>query len=273
MSKAAYHLLNRKRDVAQRARVRVVLFGFAGGSITALLSLARSLPDWVEVWGAEYPGRGLRWKDAPVHKIQQLTDDLVPGLQALCDRPTVLLGYSMGANVAYRLALRLAGQVSAFVCVSATPPCRLVTAVRVHEGSDQQLLDHLIALGGIPSEILANEAIMEAFLPVVRADLACCADMAQLPTAPLDCPILVLHGAEDRIVEAGDGRRWLQVGAPGDRANLHKVYAGGHFFHHGVEGAIAADIADWIASLLEAGASVSNQVLPVREAHHSINHV
>jgi pyochelin biosynthesis protein PchC len=105
MNTVTYHQLSRKRPDRSATTARVVLFGFAGGSISALLSLARQLPSWIDVWGAEYPGRGMRWNSKPLDRTRTLLDDLLPGLRALSDLPVVLLGYSMGANIAYRLAL------------------------------------------------------------------------------------------------------------------------------------------------------------------------
>lgn len=273
MSKLAYHLFSGRRAAAQPARVRLVLFGFAGGSITSLLSLVKRLPSWIEVWGAEYPGRGLRWNVDPLHTLPSLLDDLTPGLRGLCDQPVALLGYSMGANVAYRLALSLGEQILGVVAASAAPPSRQETASRIHASADAVLLEHLKGLGGIPPEILANQIIMNSFLPVVRADLACCADMSRLIAPSLACPVLAMHGDDDRVVSSTDGAQWLRVAGGAPRHSLHKVYRGGHFFHHGVEDGVAGDIAGWIAQLIGPAYLESRQALPFREAQLSANNV
>ena len=246
MNTVTYHQLSSKRADRTATTARIVLFGFAGGSISALLSLAKQLPRWIDVWGAEYPGRGLRWSSKPLDSTKTLLDDLLPGLRALSDQPVVLLGYSMGANIAYRLALELPGLVRGVIAASSPPPCRRTTEWDVKQSSDQVLLDHLISLGGIPPEILSNRTIMETFLPVVRADLSVCADMHNLSSPPLDCPILVIHGASDDLVGKGDAPLWLLAsGGEPDHSHI-KVYPGGHFFHHGAEQTVAADIARWL---------------------------
>ena len=245
-----YHQLSNKHHDRAQARIRLVLFGYAGGRINALTSLVKQLPSWIEVWGAEYPGRGLRWKAELLNSAQPLLDDLTPGLRTLCDLPVVLLGYSMGANIAYRLGLNLPGQVLGVIAVSAPPPGQQVTDWRKH--SDQRLMEHLETLGGMPPEILSNSTIMEFFLPVVRADLACCLDINRLASPPLTCPILVMHGSADRMVSITEAPLWLKISGGQPEHSLCKAYQGGHFFHQGVEDTVALDIAGWLSELIKA---------------------
>ncbi|WP_284206214.1 thioesterase II family protein, partial [Chitiniphilus shinanonensis] len=120
-----YYLLSRRhhaRPDAPAAPLRLVAYGFAGGSITSLLPLLQQLPSTIEVWGAEYPGRGLRWRDPLCHDAAAVIDDLLPGLERLADRPLALLGYSMGAQFAYRLALASAAAPLGLVAISARSP-------------------------------------------------------------------------------------------------------------------------------------------------------
>ncbi|MET3133683.1 medium-chain acyl-[acyl-carrier-protein] hydrolase [Oxalobacteraceae bacterium GrIS 1.11] len=261
MHQTVYHLLSANRS--DTARMRLAIFGFAGGSITALLPLARQLPDWMEVWGAEYPGRGLRWKCPPLQTVADLLDDLHPGLQALRDRPLAVLGYSMGAQIAYRLGLDL--PLLGVIAAAAPPPCRRASTWRVEASSDQVLLEHLSELGGIPPGILANHTIMEAFLPVLRADLACCEDMNRLSSPALDCPLLVLHGERDRLVGATDAQLWQQVAGGPARLSACRAYPGGHFFHHGREADIGADIGHWLRALLGPRAALLRPAVAPRQ--------
>jgi surfactin synthase thioesterase subunit len=268
MNTVTYHQLSSKRPDRPATTSRVVLFGFAGGSISALLSLAKQFPSWIDVWGAEYPGRGLRWKSKPLDSTRTLLDDLLPGLRVLSDQPIVLLGYSMGANIAYRLALELPGLVQGVIAASSPPPCRRATEWDAKQSSDQVLLDHLISLGGMPPEILSNRTIMETFLPVVRADLSVCADMNSLPSPPLDCPILVIHGASDGLVGKGDAPLWLLAsGGEPDHSNI-RVYPGGHFFHQGAEQTVAADIARWLGAFSATPPALQRQHVSIDATDH-----
>lgn len=256
-----FHLLNSRRKVKAPIRMRLVMFGFAGGSITALVALASHLPPWIEVWGAEYPGRGLRWKSDLISNIEPLLEDLLPGLSELCDKPLALFGYSMGAHVAYRLGLRLQNRILGVIAASAKPPFQSVTDFQLHESPDETLVEHLNSLGGIPSELLSNQVIMESFIPVVRADLACCWDMRTFGSPALDCPLMVMHGAADQMVSAAEAPLWLHVGGGRSDLTFSKAYSGGHFFHSGIEETVATDISDWIEKLMSVQSDTALRLL------------
>ena len=253
-----YFRLDRPRDGAPDApgsRLRLVLFGFAGGTITALMSLAKAFPSWIEVWGAEYPGRGLRWQSPLLESLDLMLDDLLPGLAQLSRQPVAMLGYSMGAHVAYRLALRTVRPPLGLIVVSGRPP-RWGSSGWVDERlSDGDLIARLQALGGMPPEVLDSRVMMESFMPVMRSDLELCADMNRFAPRTLPCPLLVLEGTYDRLLVDADVPLWLNVagGLPGQ--SLHRAYPGGHFFHKGMEGGVARDIASWLTTLRAAAIS------------------
>lgn len=255
----AYYLLNRRRR-AQAGnpppRLRLAMFGFAGSTITSLLSLAEAIPPWIEVWGVEYPGRGMRWQTPLVAEIDLLVDDLMPGLRELGQGPLALLGYSMGAHVASHLARALDTPPLGVVAVSARPPQSGVTDWPAHEQSDDDLVARLQALGGIPDEILANTVVMDSFLKVVRADLALCRDMNRFPVDTVGCPLLAMQGEQDHLLNGVAFEDWLGLGAgPSAPQSRCLRFPGGHFFHKGQEDAVAGDIARWLAQrVAESGA-------------------
>lgn len=254
MNALGYFRLGRRRSVKNMVepRLRLVLFGFAGGTVTALHSLAEALPTWIEVWGAEYPGRGMRWREKPLHQVNDLLSDLQAGLHMLDDMPLAFVGYSMGAHVAYRLALSTAPQnLSAFVAISARPPIHQVNQWESENLSDTELIGKLESLGGIPIEILNNSAILNDFLPVMRADLSICAEFSQFEVRQLPCEMLVLEGRDDRLLIDANARRWLEVAGNSNQCSKHQKYAGGHFFHKGHEHQVAEDISAWLETCIQ----------------------
>lgn len=262
----AYYLLNRRRRVQAGnppTRLRLAMFGFAGSTITSLLSLAEAMPPWIEVWGVEYPGRGMRWQTPLLTEIDLLVDDLMPGLRELGQGPLALLGYSMGAHVAGHLARALESPPLGVVAVSARPPQAGVTDWPAREQSDEALVAGLQALGGIPDEILANTIVMDSFLKVVRADLALCRDMSRFPVDTVGCPLLAMRGDQDHLLQDVAFDDWLALGSGPPAAQSHCLrFGGGHFFHKGQEDAVAGDIAQWLARLV-ADPGVSLRTAPV----------
>lgn len=249
----AYYLLNRRRRAQAGnppTRLRLAMFGFAGSTITSLLSLAEAMPPWIEVWGVEYPGRGMRWQTPVLHEIDLLVDDLMPGLRELGRGPLALLGYSMGAHVATHLAKALPSPPLGVVAVSARPPQAGATDWPATQQSDEQLVARLQALGGLPDEILANTVVMDSFLNVVRADLAVCRDMNRFPVDALGCPLLALQGDQDHLLRDVVFADWLALGTGPLAAQSQCLrFEGGHFFHKGQEDAVAGAVAQWLTRL------------------------
>lgn len=252
----AYYLLNRRRRARAGnppTRLRLAMFGFAGSTITSLLSLAEAMPPWIEVWGVEYPGRGMRWQTPLVAEIGLLADDLMPGLRELGRGPLALLGYSMGAHVATHMANVLESTPLGLVVVSARPPQAGATDWPAHGQSEEALVARLRALGGLPDEILANSVVMDGFLEVVRADLALCHDVDRCAPAAVGCPVLAMQGRDDHLLRDVAFGDWTAL-CDGPLA-VHSQclqFDGGHFFHRGREDAVADAIAHWLARVATA---------------------
>src|SRR4051812_36433387 len=86
-------------------------FPHAGGAASSFVRVARGLPTAIDTVAVQYPGRQDRHTEAGMPSIAALADRVAEVLTARpSPLPTVLLGHSMGAVVAYEVALRLAAQ-------------------------------------------------------------------------------------------------------------------------------------------------------------------
>ncbi|MDO5056368.1 MAG: alpha/beta fold hydrolase [Lautropia sp.] len=241
---------------------RLLILGFAGGAVTSLLPLATAFADDIDTWGIEYPGHGMQWQRPLHHTLQPMLDDLLESIDVLDDIPLVLLGYSMGAQLCHRLAQLRPHSIRGLVLLSARPPQDPDLSRPSREVGDEELTVRLQKLGGMPAGVLAHEGLMSLFLPVIRADLAICAELGhsgiRAARTPLDCPVLALQGNHDPMLQDTSMHQWLGL-APGlSGRNAFRSYEGGHFFHSGRERQLATDIETWIRS----------HVLSLRVASH-----
>ncbi|NNB91405.1 SDR family NAD(P)-dependent oxidoreductase, partial [Corallococcus exiguus] len=231
-----------------RPRVRLFCFPYGGGGASLYLDWAR-LPEHIEVWPVQLPGRETRIHEPPLHRL----DDLLPRLEAALsphlDLPFAFYGHSLGALLAYLLASRLrahgrpqpehlivGGASAPFLCPG---PFLEGLQRRFREAGFQgvpdpgtreplgPLLD--IAMNTAEGRVMAGRDadFARALLPMMLADLKLMEGYRYQPEPPFAFPITVLHGdADDRITaEASAAWRAVTQGA----FHLH-VTQGDHFF-------------------------------------------
>ncbi|HEX8053323.1 MAG TPA: thioesterase domain-containing protein, partial [Thermoleophilaceae bacterium] len=122
----------------------------------------------------------------------------------------------------------------------AAPPVHLFVAAHVapHLHGDvpathllprDELVARLGAMGGTPSAVLDNTALMDHFLPIVRADLGLCADYVYDPTAGrfLTIPISAFGATSDPEVPVCAIGPWADLTRGPFRLRL---IPGNHFF-------------------------------------------
>lgn len=210
---------------------RLVCLPCAGGGAADFLRWVPRVPADVEVLPARLPGREARLSERPYRAMGTLVADLADVLPV--DRPFALYGHSLGSWVAFELARELRRR-------GAPPPRALHLAARraPHVPYAEPKLGRLprseflagmqARYGAIPAALLNEPAVLDAFLPALRADVTLLDDHVHREEPVLDVPITVWRGADDTTVSASDSEAWaLHAGGSFDV----RVVPGGHFFH------------------------------------------
>jgi medium-chain acyl-[acyl-carrier-protein] hydrolase len=231
--------------------VRLVCFPHAGGGAGSFRGWSGRLPEWVEVVGAQLPGRETRFWEDPHHRVETLVPDLVDGLTGGLSRcHTVLLGHDMGALLAYEVARELRRR-------GLDRPLGLVVSGQAAPHREQRVLggraetrDDLIALvrayRGTPRPVLDDRDLLELYLPTIRADVDLVESYDHVPGAPLDVPIATYTaGGDDLAAEAA--RSWGRYTTAG--LTRHRV-AGEQHLPYDEEDFLAdvtGDLSRWLA--------------------------
>lgn len=159
-------------------------------------------------------------------------------------RPYVVFGHSFGGIVAFELVrhLRAAGLPSPRrLLVSGCPAPHLATpAETTHDLSDAEFTRRLRRLRGTPEELLANDELMELYIPVIRADYTILDHYRAPAPTSLGCPISAFYGRDDAEVTVGAIGEWSRYG---DRPVTVEEVNGDHFFLHGAEAELVAKVA------------------------------
>ncbi len=219
----------RRYHPAPKAEVRVVAFPHAGGSATYFFPASQALSPDVELLAVQYPGRQDRRHEEHVDDLHRLADLVVPEILPYADRPLVLFGHSMGATLAFEVALRMAraGVVPKGLFVTGRRAPSSFRDERVHLYRDDDFVAEVKGLSGTDPRMFEDRETLMMILPGLRSDYRAAETYRYEESAPLDCPITVLIGEDDAMVTVDEARMW---GRHTTASFTLRVMPGGHFF-------------------------------------------
>jgi medium-chain acyl-[acyl-carrier-protein] hydrolase len=170
------------------------------------------LPAEVEVCGVRLPGRESRLREPLAEDWREVVDGLQEALTPLLDLPYVLLGHCSGSVLTYELARRLVGAgnpAPAMVVLSSAPgPSVRRIDEPLHLLPRRELLEQVVAFGGMPAEILDDPELMDMFERILRADYRVIERLDYSRGKPLDVPITVIGGRHDEFVSEESMAAW-----------------------------------------------------------------
>ncbi len=240
-------------DLAHRARprARLICVPYAGGGLTAFREWPGALPDWLEVCSARLPARESRLAEAADYTLESMVVEIAAELEHQASGmalPYALFGHSMGALICFELAreLRRRGLPS--------PTQLFVSGRRAPQVPDplpaicqlppRQFLDRVLALGGLPPQVLARPELVELALPALQADFVALHRYRYREEERLSCDIHVFAGEQDPITSPELVHAWAEQTA--GRCQVWMT-AGDHFFIQAGRDGVLARITEAMA--------------------------
>lgn len=210
--------------------VRLFCFPSAGGGTAAYRGWQSSLGAGVQVCPVRLPGREGR-SEAPVEEMGALVKMLGEAISPLLGDPFVFFGHSMGAGIAFELTrwLRREGKPlprALFVSAARAPQSRRGYTPPA-EPTDEELIEQLRRLEGIPEEVFGKPELLNLLLPVLRVDTRLYRNYVYAAEAPLPIPVFAYGGAADPNVWAEQLEAWREQTADGFE---RREFGGGHFY-------------------------------------------
>ena len=211
------------------AYARVLCIPHAGSGPSPYRPWIRHLPDDIELRIVAPAGREHRFDESVAERLEDYMDAVLEELLREPPFPTAIFGHSMGAVVAYELALRLedAGRPPVHTFLSGRgAPTDLPSAEPMGSLPDEELLSLArLRYGGFPAELEAYPQLMRDALEALRGDLRLLERFQPSFPRALGGPASVCWGAGDESLSAEDLRRW------GDIGRVEYVsFEGGHFY-------------------------------------------
>jgi surfactin synthase thioesterase subunit len=243
----------RRFHPAAEDSVPLVCLPHAGGSASFYFPVSRALAPAIEVLTVQYPGRQDRRHEPNISSLPELADRILEALRPLGQRPLALFGHSMGAVLAYEIALRLPA-------AGLPAPSRLFVSGRrapsrhrddrVHLMSDQDMVAEIQKLNGTEAAALNDPDILAMIMPAMRSDHRAVETHRHEPGRMLDCPVTVLTGDHDPLVTVEEARAWARhTTGPTDL----RVLPGGHFYLVEHSAAVIDIIRQQLAPTVSAG--------------------
>jgi medium-chain acyl-[acyl-carrier-protein] hydrolase len=227
------------------AQLRLFCFHHAGGSAAVFRQWAAGLPAHVELWAAQLSGRSERAFEPPLKRLEPIIADMAGALAPHLDKPFALFGHSMGALVAFELTRLLrrrydAQPVHLFVS-GCQAPQSLYFALPTYNLPESDFVAKLRSLNGTPQALFENPRMLGVVLPYMRADIEVLQTYEYLPDAPLTCPITILGGAHDQVVNEAGLQGWHSQTT--SRTVMH-ILPGDHFFLNSLQPTLLQILAD-----------------------------
>ncbi len=237
----------------ERTRLRLFCFPSAGGGTSSFRGWSESLPPEVLICPVRLPGRESRLSAPPFRSMETLIAALGKAIEPYLPQPYAFFGHSMGAAIAFELSRHLrrrGGPLPAglFVSGARAPQFRL-GHVPAPEPADEEFLDELRRLEGVPAAILENRELLQVILPALRADTELYRNYVYVEEPPLACPIRAYGGAGDPNVKPEHLAAW---GSQTTAGFSLRTFDGGHFFVDSARDeflrALAGDLGELVSS-------------------------
>ncbi len=236
---------------ARGGDLTLVCLPHAGAGASAFATWAALLPSWIRPIGVTLAGRETRLGEPAATSMVEVVDALAPVVAEQLDGPFVLVGHSLGALVAYELTHRLLADhrlAPELLVVSGRAAAHLPRRLpAVHHEPDSVLLRRVAAMyGGIPDAVLDSPALLEIFLPALRADLTVLESYDHPGHDRLPTDLVVLGAADDPTTSPAELEAWAELTR--GRCAVRTFEDGGHFFPR----SRAAEVTDVVAGEIAA---------------------
>ncbi len=232
-------------------QVRLFCFPYGGSGPWVFRPWQDYFGDKAELTGILYPGRESRINEPLQTKIQTIAEMLLPAILPRLDMPFVFFGHSMGALVSFELTRLLdagGGPMPQRLIVSGAGAPHIPEPHPIHHLPDQEFMDAVINLNGMPEEVLSSRELLEYALPIIRADFTACGDYRCADQGGrVTCPMVVYGGSLDPRVAVSQVEEWQQHA---DSEYSVEWFEGDHFFIDSHQDQVLASVAGHLREVL-----------------------
>jgi surfactin synthase thioesterase subunit len=208
---------------------QLFIFHFAGGNVYSFNFLKKYLDPYFEVICLELPGRGKRMNEDLIYDTEGAVLDQLAEFNKFRDkyRPYILYGHSMGAVIGFEMikVLEESKDFPQLFISTGNPGPGDYREKNRHKLNQDDFIDALKELGGIPDEIYDNKELFSFFEPILRADFELVERYDCDESESISTPIYCAMGSKEKYVSKITN--WENF----TKGNFeHETFEGNHFF-------------------------------------------
>lgn len=205
---------------------------FAGGMASAYNEWKILISEEITIIPIELQGRGKRFGEKMYESFEEIVEDVYKCIRdnVTTDEEYGIFGHSMGAVIAYDLFYyieQIGMKKPCLLCLSGIGMMK-EKPQRMAQKQDDDFIDSIFQLGGIPKEIIENDILKQLFIPIVKNDVyllenRCIKNRIKL----IDCDVLIFNSYEERIRD--DGNELIDSYIQKGKYQIYN-FKGNHFF-------------------------------------------
>ncbi|MCG8318432.1 MAG: alpha/beta fold hydrolase [Cytophagales bacterium] len=184
-------------------RINLFCLPFAGGSSYAFKTFEKFSTNWVNVIPIELPGRGRRIKERLLFNAHDIVDDIFDQIKDALLHPYAIYGHSMGSLLGYLLTIKI-------IFTGLRKPERLFFSGSIGPSAfkfdpprynlpRESFFKKIMELGGLPESTYEDEAVLDFFEPILRADFQSVETYTYRQNPPFDIPINLFIGDKEKV--------------------------------------------------------------------------
>ena len=185
----------------------LVICPHAGGGPAFYRGLGAAVGEGMRVCAVNYPGREHLIREPHAPSLSTLAAAVAQQVKEGVPGPVVLFGHSMGAIVAFEVAVGLGQQFRGVVVSGHPAPTKGSLDRGLHRASDDVLVQEVEGMGAVPEGLFQHPEFRQHLIGLLRQDLRT-VETHRCRDGSLDVPLVAYTGEEDAVVSPAGVRAW-----------------------------------------------------------------
>ncbi|MBD2784466.1 thioesterase [Xenorhabdus sp. DI] len=205
----------------------LICFPYAGGGVCSFELIKKHVSNRMKVISLSYSINAQSESEQSITSFNALLGNLKKQLNEFEGKIT-LFGHSMGAIVAYELALLCADQLNIQkLVVSACKPPELLVNSKIFSSNNDRLFEKIVCLGGLPQVISSNPIRLKNMKYKLLHDLQMISNYKRNNYPRINCAIHALSASDDFLASENDMKLWKNYT---NKEFRETTFDGDHFY-------------------------------------------